>query len=76
MIFSREEFLILQMFQENVPLDLSKLKFAESESIVTLVSGYPLITISYHCKRFFEQNHVTFLMEQLDNDMYRALHQQ
>jgi hypothetical protein len=40
-----------------------------------LLNGYPLRFISYHVKRVFEENNVMSLMEQLDNDMYRALHQ-
>lgn len=42
--------------------------------LTLLLNGYPPRFISYHFKRFFEQNHAHLLMEQLDTDVYRELH--
>jgi hypothetical protein len=43
--------------------------------LTLLLNGYPPRFISYHFKRFFEQNNTISLMEELDNDVYRELHQ-
>ncbi len=42
--------------------------------LTLLLNGYPPRFVSYHFKRFFEQNNAISLMEQLDNDMYMELH--
>ena len=42
--------------------------------LTLLLNGYPPRFISYHFKRFFEQNHVQLLMEQSDTDVYQELH--
>ena len=44
--------------------------------LTLLLNGYPPKFIAYHLKRFFEQNKITALMEQLDDNVYRSLHQQ
>ena len=41
-----------------------------------LLNGYPPKFIAYHSKRFFAQNEMTSLMEQLDEDVYKSIHQQ
>jgi hypothetical protein len=43
--------------------------------LTLFLNGYPPRFVSYHIKRFFEQNLALSLMEQLDNDVYRELHQ-
>ncbi|CAF1623403.1 unnamed protein product [Adineta steineri] len=42
--------------------------------LTLLLNGYPPKFISYHFKQFFKQNNAISLMEQLDNDIYRQLH--
>ncbi len=42
--------------------------------LTLLLNGYPPSLVSYHFKRFLEQNNVISLMEQLDNDTYAELH--
>ena len=44
--------------------------------LTLLLNGYPPRFVSYHFKRFFEQNNATSLMLQLDDDVYKELHQQ
>jgi len=43
--------------------------------VTLLLNGYPLRFISYYFKQFFKENNALSLMEQLDNDIYRELHQ-
>lgn len=42
--------------------------------LTLLLNGYPPKFIVCHFKRFFEQHNALSLMQQLDNDVYRALH--
>ncbi|CAF1630775.1 unnamed protein product [Adineta ricciae] len=40
-----------------------------------LLNGYPPRFISYHFKKFFQQNNLSILMEKLDQVTYKNLHQ-
>ena len=43
--------------------------------LMLLLNGYPPRFVSYHLKRFFEQYNVMSLLDKLDVDIYRELHQ-
>ena len=40
-----------------------------------LLNGYPPRFIAYHIRQFFQQSNALSLMDQLDTDIYRELHQ-